>query len=156
MLKISIPGRDKLVLKHIVLDFNGTMALEGKLIPGVGERLNKLSEAMQVHVITADTFGTVKDACRNINCTVQVLAEEPGSREKLKFISRLGAEHCVTVGNGVNDVLMLEGSALGIVILGPEGTAIKALLAADVAAGDILEGLDMLLNPGRLVATLRT
>lgn len=155
MFKISIPGRDKLILKHIVLDFNGTMALEGELIPGVEERLNKLAEIMQVHVITADTFGTVKDACKDINCTVQVLTEEPGNREKLKFISRLGAGHCVTVGNGANDALMLEGSALGIVMIGPEGTAIKALLAADVAARDILDSLDMLLHPRRLVATLR-
>lgn len=155
MLKVTIPGRQEIKLNHIVLDFNGTMALEGALLPGVAEKLNLLAEIIEVHVLTADTFGTVKEACQGIRCTVQVLIEEPGNREKLKFISRLGAENCVTVGNGVNDTLMLEGSALGIVVLGPEGTSTKALLAADVAVPGILAGLDLLLHPGRLVATLR-
>ena len=155
MLKVTIPGRQELILNYIILDFNGTMALEGILLPGVAEKLNQLAEIIQVHVLTADTFGTVKESCQGIRCSVQVLIEEPGNREKLKFISRLGAEHCVTVGNGVNDTLMLEGSALGIVVLGPEGTSSKALLAADVAVPGILEGLDLLLYPRRLVATLR-
>lgn len=155
MLKVSIPGRPELKLAHIVLDFNGTMALDGVLLPGVTEKLNQLAQIMEVHVLTADTFGTVREACKGIQCTIHVLMEEPGNREKLKFISRLGAENCVTVGNGVNDALMLEGSALGIVVLGSEGTSAKALLAADVAVPGILEALDLLLHPRRLVATLR-
>ena len=57
--------------------------------------------------------------------------------------------------NGTNDALMLRRSALGIVIMGPECASAAALRAADVVAGDINAGLDMLLNPKRLIATLR-
>ena len=78
-----------------------------------------------------------------------------GAPEKEKFVESLGAESVVAVGNGTNDNQMLKRAALGIVIVGPEGTSVRSLLAADVVVKDINDGLDMLLNPKRLVATLR-
>jgi soluble P-type ATPase len=59
------------------------------------------------------------------------------------------------VGNGANDVDMLAEAALGIAVLGSEGLAVPALIAADVLAASIDEALELLLNPKRLVATLR-
>ncbi len=40
MLTVTIPGKGTLKLKHMVLDFNGTMACDGTLLAGVEERLN--------------------------------------------------------------------------------------------------------------------
>lgn len=155
MLAVEIPGRGRLELEHLVLDFNGTMACDGKLLPGVEERLNALAGVLTVHILTADTFGTAAQACRGIKGTVHVLEPGEGAGQKEKFIARLGAERTVTVGNGTNDTLMLEKAALGIIVLGPEGTSVKALLAADVVVSNICDGLDLLLHPKRLVATLR-
>ena len=62
----------------------------------------------------------------------------------------------MAIGNGTNDVLMLEHCSLGIVVLGPEGTSGAALRAADVICRSIEEALDLLLSPQALVATLRT
>ncbi|MCL6636191.1 MAG: ATPase P [Peptococcaceae bacterium] len=155
MISVEIPGRGRLDLRHIVLDFNGTMALDGVLLPGVEERLNTLAGTLDVYVLTADTFGTGRAACAGINCRVEILNEPMGAPEKEKFIKELGAGETVAVGNGTNDSLMLAGAALGIMVLGPEGASVKALVAADVAVTDINHGLDMLLNPKRLVATLR-
>ena len=42
MLEIEIPGFKRLFLANLVLDYNGTMACDGKLIAGVGERLKLL------------------------------------------------------------------------------------------------------------------
>ena len=50
---------------------------------------------------------------------------------------------------------MLQEAALGIAVLGPEGLAAEALLAADVVVASIEDALDLLLRPHRLVATLR-
>ena len=50
---------------------------------------------------------------------------------------------------------MLKTAALRIAVLGPEGMAAGLLGASDVLVRDICEGLDLLLNPQRLVATLR-
>jgi hypothetical protein len=40
-------------------------------------------------------------------------------------------------------------------LLGPEGLAVSALLHADVLVASIDDALDLLLNPKRLLATLR-
>ena len=62
----------------------------------------------------------------------------------------------VAAGNGRNDRLMLKDSALGIVVIQTEGTAVEALSAADLVVPGILEALDLLLHRRRLKATLRT
>ncbi len=155
MISVYIPGLGEMVLKHIVLDFNGTMATGGVVTPGVEERLNSLSAVLDVHILTADTFGTVREACRSINGAVTVLPGGTGAPEKEKFVRRLGERNVVAVGNGMNDRLMLRTAALGILVLGGEGACGQAVLCADIVVRDILDGLDLLLNPKRIVATLR-
>ena len=39
MLEIEIPGRGTYCLRHLVLDVNGTIAVEGQLVGGVAGRL---------------------------------------------------------------------------------------------------------------------
>lgn len=155
MLTIDIPEYKVLTVKNMVLDFNGTMAFDGVLLSGVKERLNLLAESINIYVLTADTFGTGQSACQEIKAEVHILSEKPGGPEKKRFVEKLGAEYTVAVGNGANDALMLAEAALGILILGPEGISVQALLAADVVVRDIVDGLDLLLYPKRLIATLR-
>lgn len=155
MIHAHIPGKNDLNLKYMVLDYNGTMACDGALIPGVEEKLNKLSEQLEIHIITADTFGTCRKACGGIKGSVQVLTEPIGGPEKEAFVRSLGADSVVAVGNGANDSLMLGASALGILVIGSEGAASKALLSADIVVNSINDGLELLLNPRRLIATLR-
>ena len=52
MIYIEIPGRKLLSISHIVLDYNGTIAEDGELIEGVKERLLKLKENVDIHVLT--------------------------------------------------------------------------------------------------------
>ena len=59
------------------------------------------------------------------------------------------------IGNGANDADMLQTAAVGIAVLGAEGLAAETLLAADVVCANPLDALDLLLNPRRLIATLR-
>ncbi len=37
MLTVSIPGRETLELNYLVLDYNGTIAVDGALLPGVAD-----------------------------------------------------------------------------------------------------------------------
>lgn len=60
MLTIEIPGREPLDLHHVVLDYNGTIAVDGSLLAGVAERPAKLRDSVSVTVLTADTYGTVR------------------------------------------------------------------------------------------------
>lgn len=155
MINVVVPGLGGIALDHIVLDFNGTMAVDGALIPGVQGRLNRLSESLGVHILTADTFCTVREACRSINGSVTVLPGEIGGAEKENFVRRLGEKSVVAVGNGMNDLLMIRASALGILVVGSEGACGQTMAAADIVVVSILDGLDLLLNPRRIVATLR-
>jgi soluble P-type ATPase len=156
MIEIQIPGLDKMTLLHVVLDFNGTMAADGILVPGVAEKLNLLSRDLDIHILTADTFGTVREACGSINGTITVLPRGAGAPEKEAFVKRLGESGVVAVGNGMNDRLMLRAACLGILVLGTEGASPQALSAADIVTAGIKDALDLLLNTKRIIATLRS
>lgn len=155
MLNIDVPGWNRLVLEHLVLDFNGTLALDGKLLPGVRERLDGLAPALKIHVLTADTFGSVQDQMRGIACAASVIPASEQARAKAAYVEALGPSGCVAVGNGRNDALMLEAAALGIALLQEEGAAPGTLAAADVVCRSIRDALDLLAHPLRLAATLR-
>jgi P-type E1-E2 ATPase len=137
---------------RLVLDFTGTLSLDGKLIPGVDGRLQALAERLTITVLTADTFGTARKALAGLPLEVQLI--ENGA-EKAAVVESLGAEKVVAVGNGRNDVPMMEIAGLGIAVLGPEGAPPALLAAAGVVARDINDALDLLLHPLRLKATLR-
>ncbi len=155
MLEIAIPGGEPMLLHHLVLDFNGTLALDGDLLPGVDETLRTLAGRLGIHVVTADTFGRVRDALAGIPCRLTVLPPEGQDLAKLRYVEELGPERCAAVGNGLNDRLMLMAARLGIAVVQGEGAAVETLLAARVAAPDIHAALGLLLNPARLQATLR-
>jgi len=157
MLEITIPGYKDFRLAHLVLDYNGTLACDGELLEGVAEALAALDEHLEVHVVTADTFGKVHSRLPDSPCTVLVLPKEQQDVAKRKYVEGLGAESVVAIGNGRNDRLMLKRAALGIAVIQEEGAAAETLLAADVVCRGILAALDLLRNPPlRLAATLRS
>ncbi|GFM35819.1 HAD family hydrolase [Desulfovibrio psychrotolerans] len=176
MLQITIPGGASLALETLVLDYNGTVALDGELLPGVAERLTRLAPALRIVVLTADTHGTVTRAMQGLPAEVMVIgpsggkngnaapqkpecssvpASIPQDSAKLQALLRLDATRCVAFGNGRNDGLMLRRAALAVAVMGREGVAAEALLAAHVTVYSIEDGLDLLLHPDRLRATLR-
>ena len=156
MIEIDVPGYQTLQLKHLVLDYNGTIACDGALIAGVKKSLTALADEVQVHVLTADTFGKAQEGTGGIACQLSVLSPEAQDIGKLTYVRGLGAENVVCVGNGRNDRLMLKEAALGIAVILKEGAAAEAVGAADIVCTDIVAALDLLQNPLRLIATLRT
>ncbi len=155
MFSANIPGFGTLSLAHLVLDYNGTLALDGGILPGVPERIAALAGIMTVHVVTADTFGTVAAALVGLPASVTVLSPGPEDAAKLAFVRSLGAASTACLGNGRNDRLMLKEAALGLAVVGAEGACLDAVLAADAVFTDIRDALDVFSKPGRLVATLR-
>jgi soluble P-type ATPase len=157
MVKINIPGKEEtLEIHHLVLDFNGTLALDGRIMPGVADLLGELAKSLQVHVVTAGTFGGVEREIAGIPCTLKVLDGPDQTGQKERYVEDLGAAHTACVGNGRNDRAMLEIARLGILVIQEEGAAKESLLAADVVCSGIMDALQLLLRPLRLTATLRT
>ena len=156
MIQIDIPGFKNLALHHLVLDYNGTLAVDGILLAGVEQALNELAQHLQIHILTADTFGTVESQVKQINASITILDAASQAEAKHRFVLSLGADHTVCVGNGRNDRLMLGVSALGIAVIQPEGASSEACLSASVVCTGILPALQLLQNPKRLMATLRS
>ena len=156
MIEISIPGYKLLQLKHLVLDYNGTIAFDGHLLDGLKETLDLLSADLQIHVLTADTFGNVKSELEGLPAILSILSADNQDFGKLEYVQKLGADNTVCIGNGRNDRLMLKDAGLGIALIQGEGACTVTLLSADVVCNNILSALQLLMNPKRLVATLRS
>ena len=156
MIEIDIPGFGSLRLERLILDYNGTIAVDGQPVQGVKERLIALARHVEIHVLTADTFGGVEKKLSAIPCKIHVLPIEAQDKGKMEYVDRLGAGGTVCIGNGRNDVMMLKKAALGIAVVQDEGVAASAVLSADVVVTDILFALDLISNQMRLIATLRS
>lgn len=155
MLTINIPGREAFPISHLVLDYNGTIALDGEIIPGIKEKLDKLCADLEICVITADTHGTAAKKCEGL--PLQVLTfptTEVGKIKAEEVRRRTGGVACI--GNGFNDILMSDAADLSICVMGTEGCCSALVSHTDITVTSILDALDLLLIPGRLRATLRT
>ncbi len=152
MIRIDIPQRGIIELRHAVFDVNGTLAVDGIPIPGVVDRLQVLAEQLSLHALTAGTHGNIGELERTLGFPLHLIAT---GEEKLRFVEQLGPAGVIAFGNGSNDVAMLRVAAIGVAILAGEGVAIDALQAADVLAPGPVDAIDLVLKPKRLIATLR-
>ena len=152
MIRIDIPLRGIVELQHAVFDVNGTLAVDGKPIPGVADRLKALGEHLSLHVLTAGTHGNIAELERELGFPLHMITI---GEEKVHYVEQLGPASVIAFGNGMNDVGMLRLAAIGVAVLAGEGVAIGALQGADVLALGPVDAIDLVLNPKRLVATLR-
>ncbi len=155
MITINIPSIGTLCIAHIVCDYNGTLAVDGKLLPGVSEAINHIVDA-QVHVITADTFGQAQEQLAHTRCRLTIAPGEDQALWKRAHVESLGSQQTACIGNGRNDRLMLAACALGIVLIQGEGASVQAFNSADIVCLSIIHALAYFSNPKRLVATLRS
>lgn len=153
---IKIPGKGLLQIENLLLDYNGTIACDGKIIPGVKNKIKVIEKlGIAVHVLTADTHGTVRRECDGMSVNIQVFDTASAGYSKKEIAKKLGHESCACIGNGFNDGMMFETCALSIVVVGQEGCSVKALTKADLACKTIDDAFDLILNPTRVVAGLR-
>jgi soluble P-type ATPase len=154
-MRIDIPGWGNIDIENVVIDLNGTIATDGKIAPEVRKKITSLSELAKVYILTADTQGTANKEILGMNVDLIKVPEENSKKGKFEFLSTLNLETTVAIGNGSNDQLTLKEAALGIAVLGDEGVSVSAMKSADIVVENIHNALDLLLEPKRLIATLR-
>lgn len=154
-IKITIPHFKELTLEHLVLDYNGTIAKDGILKREVKERLEALCSLINIHVITSDTFGSVQAQLKDFDVKIKILCSENHTLEKAEYIKSLDAKSCLAIGNGSNDVQMLQEAVVSIALIGDEGCSTKTLLQSDIVCKEIADALDLLLYTNRVIASLR-
>ncbi|MGB7631680.1 MAG: HAD hydrolase family protein [Candidatus Deferrimicrobium sp.] len=155
MLELDIPGFGTVRAEHLVSDFTGTLAVDGKLLSGVEEQLVVLAESLNIHVVTSDTLGVVRSQMEGLPCVIIILSGTDHDLQKEEYVRKLDPGKVIAIGNGKNDRRMLKAARIGIAVSEGEGCAVDALLGADIHVRSTGEGLGLLMHPKRLKATLR-
>jgi P-type E1-E2 ATPase len=155
MIELTIPGRGHFKLEHLVMDVNGTIAKDGRLLEKVAKPIGALRDRLTIHLLTADTYG--RQEAIDVMLAMKATRLRPGdeAQQKGDYVRELGAEKVIAIGQGANDAEMLAAAAIGIAVMSEEGLAVEALQKADLVTRDIYDALNLLEFPTRLIATLR-
>lgn len=156
MLHYIIPGRGELEIENVVLDYNGTIAVDGKIVEGVKELINRLKEHVNVYILMADTYGTVEEECSSLGAEILYIPKENPGVFKKEIVMKLNGHKTICVGNGYNDMPMFKESILSVAVIEGEGSCGKLLANADIVTRSILEALNIILDENKVKATLRS
>ena len=155
MIEMSIPGQGIYKIEYLVCDVNGTIAVDGILLPGISSLLKKIQDRLKIFLITANTHSKQTIIDSELGIQSKIIERGDEDQQKKDFVQNLGSEKVIAIGQGANDALMLKEAAIGICVFSEEGTAIESLLSADIVVNDGFAALKLIQNPIRLVATLR-
>ncbi len=152
-MKYDIPGHDSLEIKTIILDLNGTLSVGGAVPEGVKERLDRLKDkGFAVVFFTGNTRNDADELATSLGIKWQ-LAKNAADKRSLAL--ELEPETCVSIGNGLIDLELMQVVKLRIVTLQAEGVHIQTMLSSDIVVPTINDALDLFIDEQRLVATLR-
>ncbi len=154
MFKLEIPGFGSLQIENLLCDLNGTLAVDGVLSTQTRERILEIKEILNIHIVTAGTHGHL-DKVKGLGITLVKLTPGMEAEQKLNYLLKLGPEKTAVLGNGANDLLMMQKAALKIVVLGREGAFMPTIQAAQIVVNSPEDALELFLSPKRLLATLR-
>jgi soluble P-type ATPase len=158
-IRIEIPGFGDRHIHTIVSDYTGTLSFDGRLIQGVRERLTQLASVVDIHVLSADTFGTAALQLGGIPLAFRKLEGADHDKQKAHYVRTLDTKNIAVFGNGNNDRLQLkaakESDGLAIAVDNGEGCAVDAILNSHIFIVGIANALDLLIHEKRCKATLR-
>jgi len=154
MISIERPGQANLDVEFILIDFEGTLASDRRIHPKAKDKINLLSKRAKIYILTKEEKIVAEEALKKVRAEIVYCKEGRTSSQKLDFLRQLGTIRAVVIGNGVDDVPMIEEAGLGICVLSKEGTSGEAMKKVDLVFMNILDALDFLLKPLRQKATL--
>lgn len=154
VIDLTIPGYGALKLRHLVCDVEGTLTVDGRFQEDLFRPLLALRDRLDLHLLTADVHRQqdALDFRLGLKAIRLQLGEE--ARQKKAYVESLG-QGVVVIGQGADDAAMMGVAELGICVLSPEGVAVETLLAADLVVPDTARALQLLMNPMRIVNSLR-
>jgi soluble P-type ATPase len=154
MFLIQRPGQSPLEIEFVLLNFEGTLATDRRVHPKAKDKLNLLSKRCKIYILAKGEQEAIRAILKKVKAEVIYLTEGEVSQGKLDLLRQVGAARTVAIGNGVDDVAMIEEAGLSICIIGVQGTSAEAIKKADVVFTDILHAFDFLLKPMRHKAAL--
>ena len=163
MIELNIPGKDPLHLEHLVLDVEGTLTIDGRFIDELYRPLQSLKDRLKIHLLTIDPFKQQKHLDLHLGIKSHIILPASNSKtqiayeadQKKHFVTNLGPQNVVAIGQGADDSGMLQAAALGIYVLSSEGGAVETMLSADIVVPNMHNAIELLIKPMRIVSTLR-
>src|SRR6476620_6455238 len=118
-MEIAIPGQDPFEITTLILDLNGTLTIDGILIPGVKERIEKIQREQKLRTVlfTGDTLGTGGAIAKELDIEVR---KTPTALDKRSEAWKLGAKESATIGNGNIDLELFKVTRFRIMVLQDE------------------------------------
>ena len=154
MISIQKTGEEPLEIESILIDFEGTLASDGRVHPKAKDKINLLSKRTKIYILAKGEEERVGETLRNVKAESIHFTEGEVSQQKSDFLRKLGASKAVAIGNGMDDASMMGEAGLAICVISKEGTSTEAMTNADVVVMNIIDALDFLLKPLRQKATL--
>lgn len=154
MIILHRPGQPNIEIECLLIDYEGSLAIDGRVHPKAKDKINLLSKRIKIYILAKDEKEKVEERLKNVKAEVFFLQEGQATMEKLELLKRVGPERTVAIGNGTDDVSLLEEAILSICVIGKEGASGEALKKADLVVTDVINGLDFLLKPLRQKNTL--
>jgi soluble P-type ATPase len=154
MITIRRAGQEPLEMEFILIDLEGTLAQDRRIHPKAKDKMNLLSKRAKIYIMSKEKNEGVALALEKVKAEVIYFTEGDTAQRKLNLLRQLGTTRTVAIGNGMDDILILEEASLGICVIGREGAAGAAIRQADLLFADVVEALDFLLKPLRQEATL--
>ena len=154
MISIQRPGMEDLDIHFVLIDFEGTLAMDGRVHPKAKDKVNLLSKRATIYILTKSNREKVEETLRKMKAEILYVAEGDSSQQKLNVLQRLGPHQTAVIGNGLDDGQIMEQAGLGMCVIGIEGSSAEAMAKADLVVTHVLDALDFLLKPLRQRATL--
>jgi soluble P-type ATPase len=154
MISIQRPGMEPLDIHFVLIDLEGTLAMDGRVHPKAKDKVNLLSKRAAIYILTKSDRGKVEETLKKMKVEILYVTEGDSSQQKLNVLQRLGSHQTAVIGNGLDDVQIMEHAGLGICVIGKEGLSAEAMAKADLVVTQVLDALDFLLKPLRQRATL--
>jgi soluble P-type ATPase len=145
---------EDLDIHFVLIDFEGTLAMDGRVHPKAKDKVNLLSKRATIYILTKSNREKVEETLRKMKAEILYVAEGDSSQQKLNVLQRLGPHQTAVIGNGLDDGQIMEQAGLGMCVIGKEGSSAEAMAKADLVVTHVLDALDFLLKPLRQRATL--
>lgn len=151
---------DELEIDTLAMDLNGTLTVDGAVVPGVASSLAKLQSAgLRLYIITGDVRGTarriVSELARGgVNIELLICKDARGTAfAKLSRLLDVGLDGLAYIGNGQGDALAVRAAAFSVVTTQAELSSAETIAGAVGHATCITHALTGLLDEKLMCAS---
>ncbi|MBN2155878.1 MAG: HAD hydrolase family protein [Candidatus Lokiarchaeota archaeon] len=152
----NIPNYGKFEIHNILLDLNGTITAFGNIPADLRYLIQEMKKHFEIYVISANTRDTLDEIAEELDIkAIHIPKSKAESQSKLTSLRVLDPDQTIVIGNGNNDTEIITQAAIGISVIGKEGTSIQALISSDMVVQSLSDAFKILLDEKALIATLR-